>query len=273
MLKFIEEGHRYESVDPNDGVKWLSVTTLIGNLHEPFSKDTVEKCAVKKPTPTRPNKWYGLSVEEIQGAWDAERNRSAELGSWYHKTREDALYEMSSSIMVHKQKVEAGVKYAPDQVLYDGIYPEHFIYLRSEGICGQADYVEVTNSSIYIRDYKTSKKIDRKSFVNWEGISKMMTGPVKHLEDCHFYHYALQLSLYMYMMLRHNPNLQPGAMFIEHIKFEIESEDKYDYPIYKKDEAGNFIVKGIEEIEVPYLKKEVYAIVNWLKSNKEKLVK
>jgi hypothetical protein len=75
------------------------------------------------------------------------------------------------------------------------------------------------------------------------------------------------------MMLRHNPNLQPGTMFIEHIKFEVESEDKYGYPIYKKDEQGNFIVKEIEEIEVPYFKKEVYAVVNWLKDNKQKLVK
>ena len=169
MLKFIEEGHRYESVDPTDVTKWLSITTLIGNLHEPFSGDVAEKCSVKKPTATRPNKWYGLSVEEIQEAWDAERNRSAELGSWYHKTREDALYEMTSSVMVHKQKIDAGIKYAPDQVLYEGIYPEHFIYLRSEGVCGQADYVEVKEGKIYIRDYKTSKKIDRKSFVNWEG--------------------------------------------------------------------------------------------------------
>ena len=147
------------------------------------------------------------------------------------------------------------------------------VYLKSEGICGQSDYVEVKEAKIFIKDYKTSKEIKRNSFVNWEGIKKMMLTPVNHLEDCHFYHYALQLSLYMYVMLRHNPNLSPGTLIIEHVKFEIEDEDKYRYPIYKKDEAGNFIVKEIEEIELPYMKKEVHAVINWLKTNKQKLIK
>jgi hypothetical protein len=62
-------------------------------------------------------------------------------------------------------------------------------------------------------------------------------------------------------------------LVIEHVKFEIEDEDQYGYPIYKKDENGNFIVKEIEEIELPYLKKEVHTITNWLKLNKQKLIK
>ena len=186
--------------------------------------------------------------------------------------REDALYEKHSAT-VFRPRILDGVKYAPDQVLVDGIYPEHMVYLKSEGICGQSDYVEVKEAKIYIRDYKTSKEIKREAFVNWEGITKMMLTPVNHLQDCHFYHYALQLSLYMYIMLRHNPNLSPGTLIIEHIKFEIEEEDKYGYPIYKKDENGNFIVKEIEEIELPFLKKEVHSIISWLKSNKQKLIK
>lgn len=272
MIKFIEQGHRYESIVP-DNIKWLGITTLVGHLHEKFNaKEQCIKSSNRKPTAKYPNKWYGLPPAEIQAAWDAEGKRSIELGSWYHKMREDALYE-KPSITVFRPRILDGVKYAPDQVLVDGIYPEHMVYLKSEGICGQSDYVEVKEAKIYIRDYKTSKEIKREAFVNWEGITKMMLTPVNHLQDCHFYHYALQLSLYMYIMLRHNPNLSPGTLIIEHIKFEIEEEDKYGYPIYKKDENGNYIVKEIEEIELPFLKKEVHSIINWLKSNKQKLIK
>lgn len=272
MIKFIEEGHIYTSVIPDD-IKWLGVTTLVGHLHEKF--DAIEqsvKSSNRKPTVKSPNKWYGLSPKEIRTAWETEGKRSIELGSWYHKMREDALYE-KGTVDTFKPDIREGVKYAPDQSLVEGVYPEHLVYLKSEGICGQSDYVEVKETKVYIRDYKTSKEIKRKAFVNWEGVVKMMTGPVKHLEDCHFYHYALQLSIYMYIILRHNPNLSPGTLVIEHIKFEIEDEDQYGYPIYKKDENGNFIVKEIEEIELPYLKKEVYAITNWLKLNKQKLIK
>ena len=56
-------------------------------------------------------------------------------------------------------------------------------------------------------------------------------------------------------------------------KFEVEDEDKWGYPIYKKDADNNFIVKEIEEIEVPFLRKEVYAVTTWLKNNKHKLIK
>jgi hypothetical protein len=272
MIKFIEDGHFYTSVIPDD-IKWLGVTTLVGHLHEKFdSEATAIKCSQKKPTAKYPNKWYGMTPKEILEAWDTERIRSTELGSWYHKMREDALYE-KRALNIFKPDMRDGVKYAPNQTLIEGIYPEHLVYLKSEGICGQSDYVEVKEAKVYIKDYKTSKEIKRKAFVNWEGIIKMMTGPVKHLEDCHFYHYALQLSVYMYMILRHNPNLTAGQMFIEHVKFEIESEDKHGYPIYKKDEQGNFIVKEIEEIEVPYLRKEIHAIINWLKDNRQKLIK
>jgi hypothetical protein len=269
MVKFTEQGHKYESVEPDD-IKWLGVTTLISHLHEKFSADTAEKCSIRKPTVKYPNKWYGIPVSEIKAAWDAEKDRSIELGSWYHKVREEELYK---NPIINKADIKDGVKYAPDQKLYKGIYPEHFVYLKSEQVCGQSDYVEVKGTEIFIRDYKTSKEIKRKGFTNWEGITKKMTGPVSHLDDCHFNHYALQLSIYMHIMIRHNPYLSPGKMFIEHIKFESESEDKYGYPIYKKDENGNFIVKEIEEIEVPFLKKEVYAILTWLKSNKSKLQK
>ena len=100
-----------------------------------------------------------------------------------------------------------------------------------------------------------------------------MYKPVAHLDDCHFNHYALQLSIYMYMIHRHNPNLIPGTLTIEHIKFEVDAEDKWGYPIYKKDENGDFIVKEIEEIALPYLKKEVHTILTWLKANKQNLVK
>jgi hypothetical protein len=272
MIKFIEKGHIYTSVIP-DNIKWLGITTLVGHLHEKFNaKEQSIKSSNRKPTAKYPNKWYGLPPTEIQDAWNAEGQRSVELGSWYHKMREDALYEKGAT-NVFRPKVEDGIKYAPNQILLDGIYPEHMVYLKSEGICGQSDYVEVRDAKIFIKDYKTSKEIKRNSFVNWEGIKKMMLTPVNHLEDCHFYHYALQLSLYMYVMLRHNPNLSPGTLIIEHVKFEIEDEDKYGYPIYKKDETGNFIVKEIEEIELPYLKKEFHAVINWLKTNKQKLIK
>ena len=273
MIKFYEKGHLYVSADTDDKTRWIGVTTVIKHLHEPF--DSAEKAfqtSMRRPTKAYPNKWYGIPPSEIEAAWDAEKNRASDLGHYYHKKRELELFEgVDLDCEVFKSNdEEEGVKLAPDQVLIEGIYPEHLVYLHSAGVCGQADYVHVRNGLVFIRDYKTSKEIRRKGFSNYLG-TKMMYEPIEHLEDCEFNHYAIQLSIYMYMILRHNPGLDPGTMIIEHIKFEKESEDKYGYPIYKKNPDGSFIIKEIEEIVVPFLKKEVTAILEWLKTNRNKI--
>jgi hypothetical protein len=153
------------------------------------------------------------------------------------------------------------------QKLDPGVYPEHMVYLKSAGLCGQSDLVEVVNGRVNIIDYKTNKEIKTESFKNWEGMSEKMLPPVEHLDDCNFNHYALQLSIYMYIILKHNPKLQPGKIFIHHITFETEGEDQYGYPIAKLDENGEPKVLEVIPMPVPYLYDEVISVINYLKEN------
>jgi hypothetical protein len=53
-------------------------------------------------------------------------------------------------------------------------------------------------------------------------------------------------------------------MQIHHIEFEQKAEDKYGNPIYHQDERGDFIVKRVNVINVPYLKREVIDIIKFL---------
>ena len=64
-------------------------------------------------------------------------------------------------------------------------------------------------------------------------ITSKMFKPLSHLDDCNLNHYNIQLSLYMYIILKHNPKLKPGKLIIQHVKFEETGRDKYDYPITK----------------------------------------
>ena len=212
--------------------------------------------------------------------WNNESTRSITLGTWYHNQREDDLCALASlsvegtTIPVFRPaEVKEGVKIAPSQKLEPGVYPEHMVYLRSAGICGQSDLVEVVNGKVNIIDYKTNKEIKKESYVNWEGISDKMSHPVNNLDDCNFYHYALQLSIYMYIILKHNPKLRPGNIFIHHITFEVEKEDQWGYPIAKLDDNGDPIVKEVIPMEIPYLVDEVHAIIHYLHDNKAKIKK
>ena len=166
-----------------------------------------------------------------------------------------------------------GLKIAPVQKLEPGVYPEHMVYLKSAGLCGQSDLVEVVNGRVNIIDYKTNNEIKTESFKDWEGISEKLMSPVNNLDDCNFNHYSLQLSIYMYIILKHNPKLQPGKMYIHHVLFDIEGVDEFGYPITKYDHNNDPVVKEVIPMEIPYLKDEVISIINWLHDNRDNIKK
>ena len=273
-IVFNAADHSYKSIEA-DGINWISVTSLVSNLKEPFDAEAV----AKRVTKSKKSKWYGIPPEKILELWKAEADRAVTLGTFYHNQREADICSLSSiekegkPIPVYKPIEENHVKTAPSQKLTDGVYPEHMVYLKSAGICGQSDLVEVVNNKVYIIDYKTNKEIKTESFKDWEGISKKMLPPVNNLDDCNFNHYSLQLSIYMYIILKHNPKLQPGDIYIHHILFEEEGKDEFGYPITKYSPEGDPIVKEVIPMKVPYLKDEVISIINWLYDNRHKLTK
>ena len=266
---FNDADHSYKSID-GENIDWVSVTTLISNFKKPFDGKTI----AAKVSKNKRSKWFGVEPETILKIWDDESQRAMSLGTFYHNQREADLCSLASiekdgvTVPIFSPNVEPnGIKVAPNQKLESGVYPEHMVYLKSAGICGQSDLVEVVNNRIYIIDYKTNKEIKTESFVNWEGISDKLSFPLLHLDDCNFNHYALQLSIYMYIILKHNPKLIPGKMFIQHISFEEEGKDQFGYPITKYLDNGDPIVNDITLMLVPYLYDEVLAIINYMKDN------
>ena len=262
-VRFKAENHKYESVDPGDDISWISVTSFISKFKHSFDAKSV----AEKSSKSKKSKWYGMSVEDILKAWDNESNRAIQQGNWYHNQREADLLELSTinrygvELPIVRPLTENDIKYAPSQKLEQGLYPEHFVYLKSAGICGQSDLVEVANGCVNITDYKTNKEIKNKSYKNWEGVSQKMLFPVSHLDDCNFWHYSLQLSTYMYIILKHNPKLKPGKLTIHHVLFYTEGNDSFGNPITKLDENGEPLVKKIVPYDLPYLKDEVVNLI------------
>ena len=266
-LKFTAENHKYETVnDPTK--KWVSATGILKVLTEPFD----QKAVATKSSKNKRSKWFGLTSERIIEIWTKEAKRATDLGSWYHDQRETDLLACSTvqreglDLSIVHPILDGDIKFAPDQQVVPGIYPEHFVYLKSALICGQADRVEVVGNTVNVYDYKTNKKM-REPYTSWNGVTKKMLGPLSHIDDSDLMHYALQLSIYMYIILKHNHTLVAGKLEISHIMFEIESEDEFGFPISAIDAAGDPIIKEIVPYELPYLKKEVMAIIKYMKSN------
>jgi hypothetical protein len=218
-----------------------------------------------------------MTPDEIKAAWKAEANRATSLGTWYHNCREkdicelDTMERMGLTVPVVKPIEIEGIKYSPEQKLTDGVYPEHLVYLKSAGLCGQSDLVEVIDGQVHITDYKTNKEIKTEGYTNWQGVTQKMLAPVSHLDDCNLNHYTLQLSMYLYMILKHNPRLKPGSLIIHHIQFDTVGEDKFGNPITALDSNGDPIVKDVVQYELPYLKQEIITLMHWLEDNRKKI--
>ena len=272
-VTFQAENHKYQSLDPDDRIEWTSVTSFVALFKQKF--DPISQSI--KSSQNKRSKWYGMDPKEIQAHWTSETDRAITAGSWYHDQREsdlmsiDTLQRQGINIPIIKPIWEGTVKKAPVQRLTEGIYPEHFVYLKSAGVCGQSDRVEVVKDTVDIIDYKTNKEIKKFSFVNWEGKSVKMTGPCSHLDDCNFNHYALQLSIYMYIIIKHNPRYKPGKLMLHHVIFEKQGEDKFGNPILLNDKNNEPIVKTVVPYEAPYMKSEVIAMINYLNDNKKKI--
>ena len=265
-IQFKEEGHIYESTD-NDKIDWTSVTSFIAMFKPKFDA----KSQAAKSCKNKKSKWYGMKPKEILDAWEGESQRAIKLGNFYHNQREADLLELDTiarygvEVPIIKPIItEDGVKIAPEQKLSDGVYPEHFVYLKSAGLCGQAYLVEIINGTINITDYKTNKEIKDKGFTNWEGITNKMYNPVGHLDDCNLNHYNLQLSIYAYIIKKHNPKLKIGKLTIQHVKFKQIGEDEYGYPI-NEHVNGEPVLEELKMYDLKYLKSEVISIINWLK--------
>lgn len=267
-IVFNADEHSYKSINSSDNISWVSVTTLVSFLKKSFDSKKVAESVAKKKN----SKWFGLDPLEIQEIWKKESNRAMALGTYYHNQREADLCSLASieregtTVPIFKPvELVNGAKFAPSQKLDPGVYPEHMVYLKSAGLCGQSDLVEVVNGRVNIIDYKTNKEIKMESYKNWEGVSDKMLSPIDHLDDCNFYHYSLQLSIYMYIILKHNPKLLPGKIFIHHITFEENGKDENGYPLTKYNHNGDPVVKEVIPLIVPYLYDEVIAIISHLK--------
>jgi hypothetical protein len=268
-VTFKEDGHVYESIP---AVSWTSVTRVVEMFCPPFDELIQARKSAQNPN----SRWFEMPIRKIVKLWQKERDRSTEAGSWFHHKMELKALKAGKKehrgrmIPVYASPFVDGVKVARDQVLADGVYPEHLIYHDEIGVCGQSDLVFVADGYVDISDYKTNKEMKIRSYIDRFGQSQRMLPPLEHLDDCNFYHYALQLSIYMKLILMKNPALKPGKLTLIHVIFELQGTDQYGFPVLKRDENG-YIVKEIVKYDAPYLEDEAIKVLKIMYRNAKSL--
>ena len=219
----------------------ISVTSFLKDLKKPFDAQKKSKSKAKNE---------GISQQDILDEWENARINGINLHE-YIQTRDSQLPNVKSFTRDNKEKF---LPTEPDTKLENNtIYLERPIYSLKKELFGFPDKIEIKNMTVNITDHKSFKELRMKSKaikIGTEFIKPRFFEPIQHIDDSNYWYAVLQLSLYMYIVWENNKHLKVGKLFINHLKTNKDGK----------------LVKE-EPIEVPYLRQEVYDLLEYKKLN------
>lgn len=235
-FKFFEDGHYYEYKGQRVGI---SATTLIGQYANEFDSQAVAERVAKK---------QNKKVEEILAEWKQKNEWACKKGSMCHEFAQKLWkYDFMvgfGGVFDTKEQANIANKIASQAVSFHNDYVDKLVHLADEYIIGSEEYdiasaidhifINKLTGGLVLVDYKTNTDIYKN-----EKYAKKMKVPLSHLKDTTLNHYAIQLSMYKFIVEKYT-DLKFEEMFI--VWFS-EKNDNY------------------EIIEIPYLEKEVKLIL------------
>ncbi len=222
-ISFDEAKHTYTV----DGKILQSVTHIVENCFPKFDAELHAKYTAAK---------MGITPEKVIMMWEQKGKESRELGTAMHQkiesyyqgkdSREDDSYRLFKMFAEKKELVPYRTEWA--------------VYDTDHNIAGTIDFVDYQNGEYTIYDWKRSDKIIANGMpVKVSKYQEKGLYPLEHLENCAYYHYALQLSLYKFILERnYNMKISKLRLGIFH--------PTYDKPYV---------------LEVPYLENEVNTLM------------
>jgi hypothetical protein len=181
------ESHTYSLTNDSE-ISFTSVTTFVGKFFEPFDEIKVSNHLVDNVP-----KYYGRTAESLLKEWAVARQYGTDVHLEIENWIRDGVPPKDDKSIAAKKWI-GGYVSKPHIITF----PEVIIYSKELAIAGTVDILMMNEKSkeYVLIDWKTSKRIDRNSFKGKVGIKK----ETRNIEDCKYNHYALQLSLYRYLL-------------------------------------------------------------------------
>jgi len=262
--------------DEFDGLVVKKKTAKTAEKREPASQAKIELLETKKYD-HKWTKFYNIEeevlekeAELIRKSYDDEREKSCFRGTSIHKDMENLMSskpKTDMSILGLGGKIPGEFNFSTNtnELLPGNIYPEILLYRISDDgklrLAGQVDLLIIDHDGgVFICDWKTNKKIETKSYFNQKTKKPVkMKYPLNNLDDCSFSHYQLQLSLYMWLVLKANPNFHAKKLYIVHFDHE-GGETIYECQ-YLKEDVERMLVFYKRELEYQEFAKKQEKIV------------
>ena len=169
--------------------------------------------------------------KKLREEWMNISKEACRKGTEAHLTAEKLFYEIGEG----KCEVLSESLYSSLKAFLESknlLAAEQIIHSKKHGISGTIDLMTYENNKIILWDYKTNKKEIGEHTKSYGTYNK----PINNIPKNEYYKYALQLSIYRYMLELWGYKV--GELYLIHLQDELK------------------------RIEVPYLKKEVELIFN-----------
>jgi ATP-dependent exoDNAse (exonuclease V) beta subunit len=255
-IKFFEKDHKY-IIDLEPDVKYTSVTTWIHEHFEKFDSDKIIAKMMAGEKWKEGHKYWGMTPEQIKNQWNTNKDAVSKAGTDLHYEIE--CFNNDRRFQFDYTNKELGVIYMSDRYKELPLKPIEWQYFinfvrdhpqlkpyRTEWtvfnedvkISGSIDMVyENPDGTLSIYDWKRSKKITQINTFN-----KFALPPcICHLPDSNFWHYALQLNTYKYIL---------------ETKYDKKVKDLYLVRLHPDAKEKNY-----ELIQLPDLSVEIYDLI------------
>ena len=212
-IRFYAHGHKYEIITDLRS-KYTSVTTWNKSLFPKFDADAVIANIMRGKNWNPQNKYWGQTPEQIKASWfssgasvaDAGTNLHEQIERFMNNTELPAGYT-HRHLLEHYRSKEDPVVRGPEWQFFLKFVEENpdlkpyrtewMIYHEDAKIAGSIDMIyENPDGTLSIYDWKRSKDITSENTWNKFALNPL----VAHIPDTNFWHYALQLNTYKYIL-------------------------------------------------------------------------
>lgn len=210
-IYFFEQDHRYEII--GDSSTYTSVTTWNHSHFPKFDADEVIAKMIKGKSWKPGHKYWGLTAEQIKAQWEGNRDAVAGAGTnlhfqiecFYNAPHLSYPYTNKELLEAYEQNPKPNpslewsyfLQFVQDHPHLLPYRTEWYIYDEDSKIAGSIDMVFVNpDGSLSIYDWKRSKEIKRVNPFN----QFALPAAICHLPDSNFWHYAMQLNTYKYIL-------------------------------------------------------------------------
>lgn len=218
-ITFAEEGHTYVDDYGND---YTSGTTLVKSAFVEFNAPAV---AAAKSAKT------GVPTEQYVSEWKANGERAASEGTRTHENCERQILGRLSDMHQPKDDEErarfraAWFEVERMKTSFVQMEPEKLVFSPRFRVAGSIDLLaRQRNGAFCMIDWKFIKELQQTAFGNRTGIHIA----TRHLPDCNFYHYALQLSIYE-QILKCEGYIPPGVQVDRWLNVYCRTEGIFDH--------------------------------------------